>query len=181
MSPSPRSAILALCCLPLAAAAVDAPQTESAPVVSQHEIIESLHPAATRAFKPRGLARRDQVTESVSLNVPFEHNSSTLQPTASEQLHQLELALASPALRGDRFLVAGHTDAQGSARYNKQLSLRRAETVKRFLVEHGIDAGRIDTVGFGSERLLAPDRPYDSRNRRVEIRDMGAAGPAGQP
>jgi len=177
-----RALIFTLSCLPLAAAAADPPADEPASsVLSEREILEALHPPATRAFKPRGLARRDQVTESVSLNIQFEHNSSALKPQAATQLRQLQLALSAPALRGDRFLVAGHTDAQGSARYNKQLSLRRAGTVKRFLVEHGIDEGRLDTAGFGSEQLLAPDRPYDARNRRVEIRDVGAASSAAHP
>ena len=69
--------------------------------------------------------------------------------------------------------MAGHTDAKGSAVYNKQLSLKRAEAVKRYLVGKGIDAGRLDTVGYGSERLLTPDNPQDPSNRRVEIRDLG--------
>lgn len=70
-------------------------------------------------------------------------------------------------------MVAGHTDADGSAQYIKQLSLRRTEAVKRFLVASGITAGRLDTVGFGSEKSRAPDQPEDPRNRRVEIRDIG--------
>ena len=154
----------------------DEPQT---PVMSGSEIEQQLRPhATTRGFVPgRGLARRDQVTQSVSLNIQFELNSSALKPAASTQLHQLELALSSQSLLGDRFVVAGHTDAQGNPRYNQQLSLRRAETVKQFLVAHGIDARRLDTIGYGSQHLLEPDRPNDPRNRRVEIRDLGVASP----
>jgi outer membrane protein OmpA-like peptidoglycan-associated protein len=121
------------------------------------------------------LTRRDSADagQSVNLNVPFEHNSSALLPQASAQLRQLQSALNSASLAEDRFVVAGHTDAKGSSAYNKQLSLRRAEAVKQYLVSQGIDAGRLDTVGYGSERLLAPDRPDDPSNRRVEVRDLG--------
>ncbi len=148
-------------------------------VLSGQEIEQALRPQRTRSFAPRGLTRRGTTDsqQSVNLNVPFEHNSSALQPQASAQLRQLERALTSPALGKDRFVVAGHTDAKGSASYNKQLSRRRAEAVKRFLVGSGIDAGRLDTIGYGSERLLAPDQPEDPRNRRVEIRDLGRPAP----
>ena len=44
-----------------------------------------------------------------------------------------------------------------------------------FLVAKGMNANRLDTVGYGSERLLVPDRPEDPTNRRVEIRDLGNA------
>ena len=66
---------------------------------------------------------------------------------------------------------------KGRRLYNKQLSLRRADAVKRFLIGKGLDAKRLDTVGYGSERLLAPDQPNDPRNRRVEIRDVGPPSP----
>jgi outer membrane protein OmpA-like peptidoglycan-associated protein len=123
------------------------------------------------------LTRQDapEAEQSVNLNIPFEHNSSTVRSQAETQLEQLELALNSASLGKDRFVVAGHTDAKGSAQYNKQLSLRRAEAVKRFLVAKGMDPKRLDTVGYGSERLLAADRPEDPSNRRVEIRDLGKA------
>jgi len=151
----------------------EAPKT----VLSNQQIQQALQAPVTRSFTPRGLARRQPSDsgQSVNLNIPFEHNSSALMPQASEQLKQLELALTSSSLGKDRFEVAGHTDAKGSAQYNKQLSLRRAEAVKRFLIAKGMDAGRLTTVGYGSEKLLAPDRPDDSSNRRVEIRDLGAA------
>jgi outer membrane protein OmpA-like peptidoglycan-associated protein len=150
-------------------------------VVTNEEILKALGPqqaAPTRSlsFPTRGLARRQesQSDQSVNLNIPFELNSSALKPQASEQLKQLELALASPSLGNERFVVAGHTDAKGSAVYNKQLSLRRAETVKHFLVEKGIDPKRLDAVGYGSEKLLSPDHPDDPSNRRVEIRAIAA-------
>ena len=171
------AALLAVACLPVFAVAAEPPPDESKAVLSGQQIEQALQrPAMTRSFVPsRGLTRQGtpEAEQSVNLNVPFEHNSSALQPQAAAQLEQLQLALTSASLGKDRFVVAGHTDAKGSAQYNKQLSLKRAEAVKHFLVSKGVDASRLDTVGYGSERLLAPDRPEDPSNRRVEIRDLG--------
>jgi outer membrane protein OmpA-like peptidoglycan-associated protein len=172
-------AALAAAYLPILAQAAEPPPSESTAVLSGQQIEQMLQQPKTRGFAPRGLTRRDapEAEQSVNLNIPFEHNSSALKPQAEAQLKQLELALTSASLGKDRFVVAGHTDAKGSASYNKQLSLRRAEAVKRFLVAKGMDAHRLDTVGYGSERLLAPDRPEDPSNRRVEIRDLGNSSP----
>jgi outer membrane protein OmpA-like peptidoglycan-associated protein len=166
---------LVVACATASAQTAGAPSEESTAVLSGQQIEQALQQPRTRSFAPRGLTRRDapEAEQSVSLNIPFEHNSSTLRSQAEAQLGQLELALNSASLGKDRFLVAGHTDAKGSVQYNKQLSLRRAEAVKRFLVAKGLDPKRLDTVGYGSERLLAPDRPEDPSNRRVEIRDLG--------
>jgi outer membrane protein OmpA-like peptidoglycan-associated protein len=167
-------AILALGILPAFGGSTDAGEEK---VLSQEQIQQALQAPVTRGFAPRGLARRQagDSGQSVNLNIPFEHNSSALMPQATAQLKELQLALTSPSLGKDKFLVAGHTDAKGSAAYNKQLSLRRAEAVKKFLIAKGMDAARLTTVGYGSEKLLAADRPEDPSNRRVEIRDIGAA------
>jgi outer membrane protein OmpA-like peptidoglycan-associated protein len=177
------SCVVALAVLssPMRSLAADPPPPEPNTVLSGREIEQALHPpaATTRSFPSRGLSRRGAAEhqQSVNLNVPFDSNSSALTAQASAQLAQLEIALNSATLGKDRFMVAGHTDAKGSAPYNKQLSLRRAEAVKGSVVSRGIDAGRLDAVGYGSEHPLAPDRPEDASNRRVEIRDLGDARP----
>jgi outer membrane protein OmpA-like peptidoglycan-associated protein len=170
---------LAVACLTVRVHAADPPAEQPAPVLSGQQIEQALQKPTTRSFVPRGLTRRDapEAEQSVNLNIPFEHNSSALQPQAEAQLKQLELALMSASLGKDRFVVAGHTDAKGSAQYNKQLSLKRAEAVKRFLVLKGVAASRLQAVGYGSDRLLVPDRPEDPSNRRVEIRDLGDSPP----
>jgi OmpA-OmpF porin, OOP family len=174
-------ASLAVFSSPMRSLAADPPPPEPNAVLSGREIEQALHPpaATTRSFPSRGLSRRGTAEhqQSVNLNVPFDSNSSALTAQASAQLAQLEIALNSATLGKDRFMVAGHTDAKGSAPYNKQLSLRRAEAVKGYLMSKGIDASRLDAVGYGSEHPLAPDRPEDPSNRRVEIRDLGEARP----
>jgi outer membrane protein OmpA-like peptidoglycan-associated protein len=159
------TALLAVSCLPILALAADPPSDESTAVLSGQQIEQALQRPVTRGFVPRGLTRRQEpgAEQSVNLNIPFESNSSALRPQAAAQLQQLESALTSASLGKDRFVVAGHTDAKGGAQYNKQLSLRRAQAVKRFLVAKGMDAGR--------------DGPEDSSNRRVEIRDLGPSSP----
>jgi outer membrane protein OmpA-like peptidoglycan-associated protein len=158
------------------AQAGDAP----AGVKSAQQIEQALERPKTRGLvvlpaqsEQRAAASGEAVGAAVDLNVPFAFNSSELLPQADEQLRALQSALASGGLKSDRFLVAGHTDGVGSAPYNRALSLRRAEAVKRFLVKRGIAPERLQTTGYGADRLLRPDRPDDAANRRVEIRNLG--------
>ncbi len=169
--------LMTLVCLPPGAGA-QAGSTQAAPVLSGEDIAKALQQRPAQVSRSRGLSRIPPAAPSISLNIPFKYNSSTLQPQASSQLKQLELALTSDSLRKDRFAIAGHTDAKGNPQYNKQLSLRRAESVKRFLTTNGVETGRLDAVGYGSEQPLTPDQPDAPANRRVEIRDLGPAADA---
>ncbi len=67
-----------------------------------------------------------------------------------------------------RLRIAGHTDASGSAAYNRQLSRKRAEAVREYLIGHHIKTTSLEAVGYGEERPITKN-PYDKANRRVEI------------
>jgi outer membrane protein OmpA-like peptidoglycan-associated protein len=67
-------------------------------------------------------------------------------------------------------MVAGHTDAAGGESYNQDLSERRADTIKRYLVDHfGIASNDLITVGYGKSKLKNPNAPMDQANRRVQV------------
>jgi outer membrane protein OmpA-like peptidoglycan-associated protein len=70
--------------------------------------------------------------------------------------------------------IEGHTDDGNgeSARYLQKLSVRRAEAVKNYFVTHGIGADRIQTVGYGKEKPIVPNKTNEDRqkNRRVEFK-----------
>ena len=157
----------------LSPAAQHAAAQDSSDVVSSDDIVEALKQApqpATRSLT-RGFAVK--AIKSVDLEVAFEHNSAELAPEARQQLLQLSNALNSDQLGNFRFEIAGHTDASGAAEYNRSLSERRANVVREFLIEQGVSPEKLESVGRGEEQLLLPEDPRDSRNRRVEIRNLG--------
>ena len=111
---------------------------------------------------------------SVDLEIYFAFDSANIQPEAIPALTNLGRALASTELRGAIFLVAGHTDAKGSANYNQKLSERRANAVRRFLIENfKVDLETIVAVGYGEEQLKIPQVPLADKNRRVQVVNLG--------
>jgi outer membrane protein OmpA-like peptidoglycan-associated protein len=101
----------------------------------------------------------------------FDFDSANLRPGAAASLEKLgKLIERNPQ---SVFKVEGHTDSFGSDEYNLDLSWRRADTVKAWLVQNmGIDSGRIQTQGYGKTHLLVPasrSQEEQQLNRRVEI------------
>jgi outer membrane protein OmpA-like peptidoglycan-associated protein len=109
----------------------------------------------------------------VDLEINFDYNSAELTPKAEPQLNSLGKALTAKELTGSVVMLGGHTDAKGSDEYNQGLSERRAETVKRFLVEtYKIPAANLVTAGYGKKGPKNPNDLYAAENRRVEIVNM---------
>ena len=139
----------------------------------ESKFVNSLRNRPTRSLT---VAEREQITSiakkrpSIDLEVNFEYNSDHIASKAVPQVTALGDALSSADLKGGTFILAGHTDAKGSETYNQGLSERRAEAVRRFLLEkYGIDAGTIVTVGYGKTQLKNPSEPFASENRRVQV------------
>ena len=133
-------------------------------------------PAAPAAPARIDAARIDAMP-SVDIEIYFDSNSESITRQAAETLATLARALADPRLAGARFLIGGHSDARGAPEANLRLSERRAAAVRRHLIEqHGLDAARLVSRGFGQQRLKLPDRPQAVENRRVQI--VNLTGPA---
>jgi len=104
--------------------------------------------------------------------VNFANNSAELN---AEAMAVLDQAAAGLQRRGDmKVEVGGHTDNRGSAQLNRGLSQRRAESVMRYLVSKGVDAGRLSARGYGPDSPVADNKTADGRaaNRRVELRQL---------
>ncbi|SHN26979.1 WD40-like Beta Propeller Repeat [Cyclobacterium lianum] len=102
-------------------------------------------------------------------NVFFDFDESSLRPSSVSSLNRLVKFLEKhPAVS---ILIAGHTDNVGSDAYNINLSRKRAEEVKKFLIGSGISLDRIATAGKGSSSPIRPNDTEENRayNRRIEV------------
>jgi general secretion pathway protein A len=122
----------------------------------------------------------DQITDSSSSEdtllfaqskktIHFKHNSMQLSDEANEVLDQIvDFGSSHPELK---IIVEGYTDSLGEPLYNKSLSKMRAEVIKKYLIDKGISAEKIETVGMGSENPIASNETFEGRklNRRIEI------------
>jgi outer membrane protein OmpA-like peptidoglycan-associated protein len=121
------------------------------------------------------LAQKGPLGSGTKLRLPddqlFEYDSDVLQPSAAVQLQKLgTLIKRNPKAT---FSVEGYTDSFGTFEYNLDLSQRRADSVKRFLVESmGINPTQIEALGHGATKFRAsPNGSIEeqSPNRRVEV------------
>jgi outer membrane protein OmpA-like peptidoglycan-associated protein len=156
--------------------------------VDPRDVTAILAPAAPRPIKMRSIrllddagtpsAQQEVVADTASpatpsalaLPVQFAFDSCEIQPSARSQLDALAEGIGRLA-PNRKVVIEGHTDAVGTEHYNEELSARRAEAVKRYLVgRHGIDASRLRTVGMGKYALLQGRDPLAAENRRVQFR-----------
>ena len=90
-------------------------------------------------------------------------------------------ALTNPELKGTTFVLAGHTDATGGDTYNQDLSERRADSLKKYLMEkYGIAAADLVTVGYGKTKLKNASRPGGRREPPRAGRQHGEQQGRGQ-
>ena len=101
--------------------------------------------------------------------INFDFDKAELRPENKELLSRVAGVLLTSS--GFRAQIFGHTDDVGTAEYNQKLSLRRAEAVRDYLVEAGLDPSIITVKGFGKSNPLVEGTSAEARakNRRVEV------------
>jgi outer membrane protein OmpA-like peptidoglycan-associated protein len=107
--------------------------------------------------------------------VYFDSGKDRFTPASLPTLNAL-FALIQTRPTSERFEIAGHTDSDGSAAFNQDLSERRASTVIAWLVEQGVAPDRLRSRGYGLTRPVAPNDTAGGKslNRRVELQRMAA-------
>ena len=155
---------------------VATPQADPAVKATEATFLAIVRNRKTRSLS---LGEREQIAEiaatkpKIDLEIQFDYNSADISKASMPAVQELGKALSNPGLKGSTFVVAGHTDAVGSDAFNQDLSERRADTIKRYLVEkYGLAGSDLVTVGYGKTRLKNPDNPTDAVNRRVQVVNM---------
>jgi outer membrane protein OmpA-like peptidoglycan-associated protein len=149
---------------------------EAAKNAEDGRFIGTLRNRTTRSLS---MGERDKIATivkdrpSIDLEINFEFNSDRIGRAALPTVEALGKALTDPALKGNTFILAGHTDAKGKPAYNQSLSERRADAVKQYLIEkYSIPAATLVTAGYGQTRLKNTKEPFAAENRRVAVTNL---------
>jgi outer membrane protein OmpA-like peptidoglycan-associated protein len=153
-----------------------APPADPATSAAEGKFVETLRNRKTRSLS---IGEREQIATlakdkpNIDLEITFDYNSADISAKAQPAVQALGKALTSPDLTGSTFIVAGHTDAVGGEAYNQDLSERRADAIKRYLVDKfGIAGTDLVTVGYGKSKPKDTSKPMDPANRRVQVVNM---------
>jgi outer membrane protein OmpA-like peptidoglycan-associated protein len=151
-------------------------QPDPAVKAKENTLLQTLRNRPTRSLS---LGEREQIAEisstkpNIDLEIQFDYNSAQISKSSTQAVQELGKALSNSNLRGSTFVVAGHTDGIGGDSFNQDLSERRADTIKRYLVDkYGLTGSDLVTVGYGKTKLKDAANPADPVNRRVQVVNM---------
>jgi outer membrane protein OmpA-like peptidoglycan-associated protein len=151
-------------------------QVDPAVQAKETSFVDTLRNRKTRSLS---LGEREEIAviasnkPRIDLEIHFDYNSADISKGSTQAVQELGKALSDASLKGSTFVVAGHTDAIGGEAYNQDLSERRADTIKKYLVDkYGIAGANLVTVGYGKTKPKDPNAPMDPANRRVQVVNM---------
>jgi outer membrane protein OmpA-like peptidoglycan-associated protein len=152
------------------------PQVDPAVSAEEGRFVQKIRGRATRSLS---VSEREEIATiakdkpKIDLEINFDYNSADISSKSMPSVQALGRALSNPDLKGSTFIVAGHTDAVGGEAYNQDLSERRADSIKKYLVDKFSIAGTdLVTVGYGKTKLKDPTNPMAEVNRRVQVVNM---------
>ena len=138
--------------------------------ISEEELAAQRQAEREAALKRQQEAQERAAREFVNKNVYFGFDDATLTRKAREILaKKAEWLRSHPDVE---VVIEGHCDERGTKEYNMALGQRRAQSIKNFLVNAGIDADRLDTISYGEERPADPRHNEQAwaKNRRGHFR-----------
>ena len=110
----------------------------------------------------------------LTVEINFVYDSIAIVPESYRALGLMADALHHPILLDGKFLIVGHTDAKGDAKYNLTLSQKRADAIREILTTtFAIAPSRLSTVGVGEELPIDAAHPEAAINRRVQVITIG--------
>ena len=152
------------------------PPADPAATAAETKFVQTIRGRNTRSLS---VTEREEIATivkdkpKIDLEINFDYNSADISAKSLSSVQALGRALSNNDLKGSTFVVAGHTDAIGGEGYNQDLSERRADSIKRYLVEKfGIASVDLVTVGYGKSKPKDPGAPMDPANRRVQVVNM---------
>jgi OmpA-OmpF porin, OOP family len=123
-----------------------------------------------QTHSPQAIACQDRLSRAARQGIiHFEYAKADLSSRSYQTLDQIaDIARSCPNVKLN---VEGHTDSVGARSDNRALSMRRSQTVVRYLTEAGIPSDRLKAVGYGEERPVVPNSSSSNRakNRRIEF------------
>jgi outer membrane protein OmpA-like peptidoglycan-associated protein len=144
------------------------PKLEAAPVAEAEP-----KPVKTVPARARLTGNRIVIDEMIQ----FEYDSAEILPESHGILDEVVKVMTDNP-RVKKLDIIGYTSSEGSKKHNEELSTNRAASVMKYLVEHGIDAGRLSSQGKGPADPIQSNDTEEGRiaNRRVEFHVLEMAG-----
>ncbi len=144
--------------------------TCSAAIPEEAEDVESYDVEVQCMLRAHALVEVEEREIRILEQINFAFDSDEILSSSFELMRQIAQVITNnPQIT--RIEIQGHTDDQGRAAYNAELSQRRADSVKAWLVEHGVEESRLTPVGYGQVRPIVPNDSEENRarNRRVQF------------
>ena len=114
----------------------------------------------------------DEIIKACGIAQPdayFAFDSADIRPDDAKVLSQLVTCFTTGPLKGRQMKFVGHADPRGGSDYNMTLGQSRADSVKNYIGDHGMDKAKLDSTSRGAMDATGTDEPSWARDRRVDI------------
>jgi len=146
------------------------PDTDGDGVINKDDKCINIVGMASNKGCPNEVVLSQGNLKSYVMTIHFVSNHTTFNSGLTSKLNAIVSVMKN--FNKTKFSIWGYTDSKGSSKYNQWLSVKRAKTTKKYLINHGINANRLVTKGFGESNPVDSNNTEEGRknNRRVEIK-----------